>query len=112
MPEVPASVTRAIWLLRAVVAWAGLTALLTYVFSDQLVRAWAEGNQTARAILQERGLDHIVGRDPPPLGEGIDPGPEVITTLELTQRLAHALPSRGSPRLRRHSRAPPDSRIL
>ena len=59
MPEVPASVTRAIWLLRAVVAWAGLTALLTYVFSDQLVRAWAEGNQTARAILQERGLDAL-----------------------------------------------------
>lgn len=59
MPEVPASVTRAIWLLRAVVAWAGLTALLTYVFSDQLVRAWAEGNQTARAILRERGLDAL-----------------------------------------------------
>lgn len=59
MPEVPASVTRAIWLLRAVVAWAGLTALLTYVFSDQLVRAWAEGNETARVILQEGGLEAV-----------------------------------------------------
>ncbi|MFN8194977.1 MAG: hypothetical protein U0R80_11920 [Nocardioidaceae bacterium] len=59
MPEMPASVTRAIWLLRVVVVWAGLTALLTWVFSDQLIRAWAAGNETARVILDERGLEGL-----------------------------------------------------
>lgn len=54
--QVPGSVTTAIWLLRAVVAWSGLTALLTYVFRDDLVLAWARGNRAAQAILDEGGL--------------------------------------------------------
>lgn len=54
--ELPGSVATAIWLVRAVVAWSGLTALLTYVFRDDLVVAWAEGNKAARDILEEGGL--------------------------------------------------------
>lgn len=57
--QVPASVNRAIWLLRGMVLWSGLTALLTVVQHDELIRTWAEGNATARAILHERGLEGL-----------------------------------------------------
>ena len=40
---VPRSVRIATWLLWGVVALSGLTALLTVVLEDQLVRSWAEG---------------------------------------------------------------------
>ena len=59
MPQVPASLTRAIRLLYVVVAWTGLTALLTVVFRDDLVRNWAQGNRAARKILDEGGLDAL-----------------------------------------------------
>lgn len=59
MPQVPASLTRAIRLLYAVVAWSGLTALLTVLFSDDLVLSWAKGNRAARQILDEGGLDAL-----------------------------------------------------
>jgi hypothetical protein len=57
--QVPRSVTTSIWLLRAVVAWSGLTALLTYVFRDDLVLSWAEGNKAAQAILDEGGMEAL-----------------------------------------------------
>jgi hypothetical protein len=40
-PERPAAVTGATWLAIAAVAMTGLTALMTVVFKDELVRAWA-----------------------------------------------------------------------
>lgn len=57
--EVPGSVTRSIWLLWAVVAWSGLTALLTFIFGDDLILTWAEGNQAAQAVLDEGGLEAL-----------------------------------------------------
>jgi hypothetical protein len=57
--QVPGSVTTSIWLLRAVVAWSGLTAVLTYVFRDDLVLTWAEGNEAAQAVLDEGGLEAL-----------------------------------------------------
>jgi hypothetical protein len=57
--QLPASVVRSIWLLRAAVAWSGLTAVLTYFFRDDLIRTWARGNGAARAILNEGGLDAL-----------------------------------------------------
>ena len=57
--EVPGSLTATVWLVRAVVAWSGLVALLTYVFRDDLVLTWAEGNKAAQAILDEGGLDAL-----------------------------------------------------
>jgi O-antigen/teichoic acid export membrane protein len=57
--QVPRSVTTSIWLLRAVVAWSGLTALLTYVFRDDLVLSWAEGNKAAQTILDEGGMEAL-----------------------------------------------------
>lgn len=55
----PASVSRAIWLLRIVVAWSGLTALLTIFFRDALIRSWAEGNPAARVLLDKGGIDAV-----------------------------------------------------
>lgn len=57
--QVPGSVTTAIWLLRAVVVWSGLTALLTYVFQDDLIVTWAEGNQAAQDVLDQGGLEAL-----------------------------------------------------
>jgi hypothetical protein len=59
MEQVPDSVTRAIWALRAVVAWTGLTAVLTFVFRDDIVTTWAEGNPAASKILAEGGLEAL-----------------------------------------------------
>jgi hypothetical protein len=42
----PGSVTNAIRVLVGLVVLSGLTALLTVVFRDELVRTWAEGNKT------------------------------------------------------------------
>lgn len=57
--QAPASMTRAIWLLRIVVAWSGLTALLTVFFRDDLIRSWAEGNSAAKAILDKGGIEAV-----------------------------------------------------
>lgn len=52
----PGSVTNAIRVLVGLVALSGVTALLTAVFRDDLVRSWADGNATAREILDQGGL--------------------------------------------------------
>jgi hypothetical protein len=46
----PASVTGAIWLLVAVVVMTGVTALLTLVFEDDLIDAWAAGRSDAGSV--------------------------------------------------------------
>ena len=58
---VPRSVTVAIGLVWAIVALAGVTALLTWLLRDALVRAWAHGNAEAMALIRDGGvaaLDH------------------------------------------------------
>lgn len=54
--SVPASVSRALWLLGGLVLASGLTALLAFVFRDDLVSTWAEGNAAAREIFAQGGL--------------------------------------------------------
>jgi hypothetical protein len=55
----PGSVTNAIRLLMGLVALSGLTVLLTILLRDDLVRSWADGNEAAREILQQGGLDAL-----------------------------------------------------
>lgn len=52
----PRSVTNAVRVLGGLVALSGLTAVLTVVFRDQLVRSWAEGNVAAREMLEQGGM--------------------------------------------------------
>jgi O-antigen/teichoic acid export membrane protein len=49
-PQRPAMVTGAIWLAAGVIAAAGLTALMTVVFEDELVRAWAADRSDSGAV--------------------------------------------------------------
>jgi hypothetical protein len=46
----PAMVTGATWLATAAVAMTGLTALMTVVFKDELVRAWAADRSDSGAV--------------------------------------------------------------
>jgi hypothetical protein len=55
----PGSVTNAIRALVGLVVLSGVTALLTIVFRDDLVRSWADGNDAAREILEQGGLDAL-----------------------------------------------------
>ena len=66
----PASVTNAIRVQMALVAVSGLTTLLTVLQRDDLIVAWAEGNPTARSVLEEGGLDALLGEA---LREALDP---------------------------------------
>jgi hypothetical protein len=49
-PQRPAMVTGAIWLAVGVIATAGLTALMTVVFKDDVVDAWAADRSDAGAV--------------------------------------------------------------
>ncbi|WP_104107339.1 hypothetical protein [Nocardioides sp. 616] len=55
----PASVNRVTLVALALVLTAGVITVLTWVFSDDLLTSWAEGNSGARVILQEGGLDAV-----------------------------------------------------
>jgi hypothetical protein len=57
--RLPESMTRAIWAMRAVMLLTGVAALLTRVFEDDLVLAWAEGNQAAQEVIAEGGLQAL-----------------------------------------------------
>jgi hypothetical protein len=46
----PGSVTGAIWLLAGVIAMAGVTALLTAVFEDDLLDSWAAGRTDVGSV--------------------------------------------------------------
>jgi len=59
----PRSVRVASWLLGGVIAVSGVTALLTVVLRDELVRSWAEGNTSARTLLEEGGLEALEGSE-------------------------------------------------
>ena len=49
-PQRPAMVTGATWLAVAAVAMTGVTALMTAVFKDELVRAWAADRSDSGAV--------------------------------------------------------------
>lgn len=59
MIERPASVTRTLYTLSALVGVAGLVTVLAAVLRRDLVLAWAEGNPGASVILREQGLDAV-----------------------------------------------------
>lgn len=52
----PGSVTNAIRALLGLIALSGLTAVLTFVLRDDLVRSWADGNEAAREVIEQGGL--------------------------------------------------------
>src|SRR4051794_14961721 len=49
-PQRPGSVTGAVWLLLAVVAMSGVTALLTLVLEQDMIDAWAAGRSDAGSV--------------------------------------------------------------
>ncbi|MCW2767151.1 MAG: hypothetical protein JWO11_3110 [Nocardioides sp.] len=58
--ERPVSVTRATQVLTALVALSGVTALLTVLLNDQVIRAWARGHSVGtRSELRSGGLDAV-----------------------------------------------------
>ena len=59
MGSLPTSVARTIWAVRALMAWGALAALLTVVLRDDLILTWARGNQAAREILEDGGLEAL-----------------------------------------------------
>ena len=54
--EVPASVTWAVRMVWVVIGLTGLTAVLSAIFRDDLVLAWAERNDDARQLVDAGGL--------------------------------------------------------
>ncbi|MEZ5092351.1 hypothetical protein [Nocardioides sp.] len=59
MGQLPTSVRRSIMLVRALVAWGVLATALTVLLRDELVVAWARGNQAAQEVLDEGGLEAL-----------------------------------------------------
>ncbi len=59
MGQLPTSVSRSIWAVRALVGWGVLATLLTVVLRDELILAWARGNQAAQEVLDEGGLEAL-----------------------------------------------------
>jgi hypothetical protein len=57
--ERPASLTLALQLLAALVLLGAVTVVLIVVRTDDLVRAWAEGNPAVRQVLETRGLEAV-----------------------------------------------------
>lgn len=57
--EKPASVQMATRLMWVVIGLSGVTALVTILLRDDLVRSWAEGNRTAALVLEEGGLEAL-----------------------------------------------------
>jgi hypothetical protein len=55
----PGSVVNAMRCLGALAALMGLGTLLTIVFQDDLIEAWAEGNPGAREILRDGGVEAL-----------------------------------------------------
>ncbi len=57
--DVPRSVDYAVRVLGLIVATAGVITLLIWLMRDAVLRAWAEGNESAQTILAEDGLDAL-----------------------------------------------------
>ena len=59
MRQLPTPVTRSIWVVRALVGWGVVATVLTVVLRDDLILAWARGNQAAQEVLDEGGLEAL-----------------------------------------------------
>ncbi len=59
MGQLPTSVRRSIWTVWALVLWGVVATVLTVLLRDDLVLAWAKGNQAAQEILDAGGLDAL-----------------------------------------------------
>ena len=57
--DVPGSVVNAVRVLGLIVATSGVITLLIWLMRDDVLRAWAEGNQAAQSILAEGGVDAL-----------------------------------------------------
>lgn len=57
--DVPRSVDYAVRVLGLIVATAGVITLLIWLMRDAVLRAWAEGNESAQTILAEGGVDAL-----------------------------------------------------
>ena len=57
--DVPGSVTNAVRVLGLIVATSGVITLLIWFLRDDVLRAWAEGNEGAQSILAEGGVDAL-----------------------------------------------------
>lgn len=54
--QLPTSVRNATWVALGLVAMSGLTAVLTVVLRDDLVRSWANRHETAKVLLADGGM--------------------------------------------------------
>lgn len=61
MDERPIELTYALRTLLALVVVGGLSVLFVVLFRDSLVRAWAEGNPATRDLLNDGGIDAVLG---------------------------------------------------
>ena len=57
--DVPGSVVNAVRVLGLIVATSGVITLLIWLMRDDVLLAWAEGNQGAQSILAEGGVDAL-----------------------------------------------------
>ncbi|GGR59180.1 lysylphosphatidylglycerol synthetase-like protein (DUF2156 family) [Nocardioides luteus] len=57
---VPREMTWAIRLIIGLIAFSAVVVVVMVVRSDDLVRAWAEGNASAKRILETEGLDALI----------------------------------------------------
>lgn len=57
--ERPATLTWAVRLVGALIAFSAIAVLLVVLRHDDLLRSWAEGNPSARKILETQGLDAL-----------------------------------------------------
>ncbi len=55
----PKSITRAVWVLVAVVAASAVITVLTLWRNDEIILAWSEGNSSARELLASGGLEAL-----------------------------------------------------
>lgn len=59
MSGLPRTVRRAIWLHWALLLLGLLTVALTVLFRDSVIEAWAEGNRSAREVLERGGVEAV-----------------------------------------------------
>ena len=57
---VPREMTWAVRLIIGLIAFSAVVVLVMVLRSDDLVRAWAEGNDSAKRILETEGLDALI----------------------------------------------------
>lgn len=57
--ERPATLTWALRLLGLLVLFAGVVVLVLVIREDDMLRSWAEGNESARRILETEGLEAL-----------------------------------------------------